>query len=122
VGRPVDGACRCSNYEDDGFVARYAAVWAYGVTGPRMGEDYYQRLIALGIEAVSDMNSPHIIDVGCGPGRLTADLARRIPSALCTAIDPAGAMIDLARRNPASPSGNAHCCRRQKLWFPSRQH
>jgi SAM-dependent methyltransferase len=83
-----------------------------------MGEDYYQRLIALGIEAVSDMNSPHIIDVGCGPGRLTADLARRIPSALCTAIDPAGAMIDLARRILLLPAGTLIAADARNYGFP----
>ncbi|HTI99617.1 MAG TPA: methyltransferase domain-containing protein [Dongiaceae bacterium] len=41
----------------------------------------------------------HILDVGCGDGKVTAELARAVPRGQVTGIDASGAMIDYARRN-----------------------
>ncbi len=38
-----------------------------------------------------------VVDLGCGPGTLTLDLARRWPGALVTGVDSSAAMIETAR-------------------------
>lgn len=40
----------------------------------------------------------HILDVGCGDGKVTAELARAVPRGRVTGIDASGAMIAFARR------------------------
>ena len=41
--------------------------------------------------------SARVLDVGCGPGTITADLAARVPDGEVVAIDAAGDVLDLAR-------------------------
>ena len=43
----------------------------------------------------------HILDAGCGTGRVTADLLNAFPRARVTALDASANMIDQARRNLA---------------------
>jgi SAM-dependent methyltransferase len=43
----------------------------------------------------------HVLDVGCGPGALTAELVRRVGSAEVLAVDPSETFVEAAReRNP----------------------
>jgi trans-aconitate 2-methyltransferase len=44
-----------------------------------------------------------VVDLGCGPGNLTADLARRWPGATVRGIDSSPAMIEAARREEKPP-------------------
>jgi len=94
-----------ARYDNDAFVARYAAVWAYGVADPdRTSEPYYQRVLSVALP--DDHALPRsVLEVGCGPGRLIADLASRAPHAQCTAVDAAGAMVELARAILHTPQG-----------------
>ena len=46
-----------------------------------------------------------ILDVGCGPGTITADLARYVPDGRVTGLDSAPAIVDQARQ--ATDSANA---------------
>ena len=39
-----------------------------------------------------------VVDLGCGPGNVTALLARRWPQAELTGVDASAAMLDRARR------------------------
>jgi SAM-dependent methyltransferase len=39
----------------------------------------------------------HVLDVGCGPGTITVDLAARVPQGQVTAIDAAADVLELAR-------------------------
>jgi trans-aconitate methyltransferase len=41
--------------------------------------------------------SEHILDVGCGDGRTTAEIAARVPRGTVVGIDPSHGMIDFAR-------------------------
>jgi ubiquinone/menaquinone biosynthesis C-methylase UbiE len=45
------------------------------------------------------LNNPNlkILDVGCGPGTITVDLASRVPSGSVLGIDPSASVIDKAR-------------------------
>lgn len=45
-----------------------------------------------------------ILDLGCGTGELATAMAARYPGAAITGVDPAGAMLDIAR---ARPNGEA---------------
>lgn len=84
-------------YADDAFVARYAAVWAYGHADPdRLSEPYYEQLIHQ-VTAALPARPRHVLDVGCGPGRVIADLADRFAGAQCTGIDASLPMIALAQ-------------------------
>jgi SAM-dependent methyltransferase len=43
----------------------------------------------------------HVLDVGCGPGALTAELSKRVGAAHVVAIDPSASFVEAARlRNP----------------------
>ncbi|KAH7078888.1 S-adenosyl-L-methionine-dependent methyltransferase [Paraphoma chrysanthemicola] len=49
------------------------------------------------------LNDPSlkILDVGCGPGTITVDLAARVPQGLVYAIDPSADVIEKARKHAA---------------------
>jgi ubiquinone/menaquinone biosynthesis C-methylase UbiE len=52
------------------------------------------------IEALTIAPNDHVLDIGSGPGRSIAELARRAPSGRIVGIDPSELMADLAvRRN-----------------------
>ncbi|MFF2367614.1 class I SAM-dependent methyltransferase [Streptomyces sp. NPDC058122] len=50
-----------------------------------------------------DSLKPHmkILDIGCGPGTITADLAERVPDGHVTGVDHASGILDQARRTAA---------------------
>jgi trans-aconitate 2-methyltransferase len=43
--------------------------------------------------------SERVLDVGCGDGKITAEIAERLPSGAAVGIDPSTAMIDFARQH-----------------------
>jgi len=48
-----------------------------------------------------------LLDIGCGDGKITAELARRLPEGRVVGVDSSKEMIQLARRNfPAEPHLN----------------
>src|SRR3954466_1677433 len=50
----------------------------------------------------------HVLDVGCGPGALVAELVRRVGAENVTAVDPAEQFVAAARaRNPGVDIGRA---------------
>lgn len=94
-------------YADDAFVARYAAVWAYGHADPdRLSEPYYEQLINQ-VTVALPARPRHVLDVGCGPGRVIADLADHLAGARCTGIDASPPMIALAESIIHTAEGNA---------------
>ena len=94
-----------ARYDNDAFVARYAAVWAYGVADPdRTSEPYYEHVLSVALPDGHRLPDT-VLEVGCGPGRIIADLATRAPRARCTAIDAAATMVELARDILHTPRG-----------------
>jgi SAM-dependent methyltransferase len=57
-----------------------------------------------------------ILDVGCGPGALTAELVRRLGSAHVTAVDPSVTFVDAARGR--HPDVEVHCAGAEHLPLP----
>lgn len=59
------------------------------------------RYSALLVEQMADLVDAHAghraIDVGCGPGALTAELARRLGPASVAAVDPSASFVEAAR-------------------------
>jgi trans-aconitate 2-methyltransferase len=47
-----------------------------------------------------------VVDLGCGPGTLTAELARRWPGAVVHGVDSSPEMIEAARREARRPPGD----------------
>jgi trans-aconitate 2-methyltransferase len=43
--------------------------------------------------------SERVLDVGCGDGKITAEIAERVPSGSVVGVDPSTAMIDFAREH-----------------------
>jgi len=59
----------------------------------------------------------HVLDVGCGPGALTAELVRRVGHELVTAVDPSASFVAAAQaRNPGVRVEEAAA---EKLPFPN---
>ncbi len=59
-----------------------------------------QRAMAEEVLALLDLHgSDQILDVGCGNGKITAEVAARVPRAQVVGVDPSHAMIDFASRH-----------------------
>lgn len=59
----------------------------------------------LALEVVEQLDFSRVrsvLDVGCGSGRVTQELARRAPSACILGVDSSPAMVDFARKHYAS--------------------
>jgi len=62
-------------------------------------QKYLDRLHELMLDQAAWNGAPrHLIDVGCGTGRLLRQAAARWPAAVLTGLDPAGGMLAVARR------------------------
>ncbi|NUR69841.1 MAG: trans-aconitate 2-methyltransferase [Hamadaea sp.] len=68
--------------------------------GDERSRPFYDLLARVGAEAPA-----HIVDLGCGPGNLTASLAERWPDARIEGIDSSADMIDSAAELPEARTG-----------------
>ncbi len=66
---------------------------------------------ALGIESGRD-----VLDVGCGPGALTAELVRRLGAEHVAAVDPSESFVEACRTR--HPGVDVHLGRAEELPFP----
>jgi trans-aconitate 2-methyltransferase len=62
----------------------------------------------------------HVVDVGCGPGQLTATLAQRWPQAVVEGVDSSPEMIAAARELPAGTSRLTFRVCEARDWNPER--
>jgi trans-aconitate 2-methyltransferase len=62
----------------------------------------------------------YVADIGCGPGQLTATLARRWPQAVVEGIDSSAEMIAAARQRPADTSLLTFRVGEASDWSPER--
>lgn len=64
---------------------------------------YTPTLAAAPADAAGVASGMHVLDVGCGPGGLTRELAARVGAANVAAIDPAPQFVAACReRNPGA--------------------
>jgi SAM-dependent methyltransferase len=59
-----------------------------------------------------------VLDVGCGPGALTAELVGRLGPAFVSAVDPSEPFVSAARAR--HPGVNLQCASAERLPFPDR--
>ncbi len=55
------------------------------------------------VDALGLRGDEDVLDIGCGDGRVTVELARRVPEGTVLGIDTSRAMIDLARAQESLP-------------------
>lgn len=60
-----------------------------------------QRLVETAIARVAGREDPDVLDIGCGAGTTTLNIARRLPRASFTGIDLSAALLDVARTRAA---------------------
>src|SRR6185369_2768094 len=58
------------------------------------------------LAAVDLAGSERVLDVGCGDGKITAEIAERLPTGSVVGIDPSSEMIDFARKHFGSDHPN----------------
>jgi len=85
---------------DKEFAAYYAGAMAYGSELLHLGasEGLYRTVMDLSTDLLSGMRSPLILDLGCGVGRITRDLARRSMDRMVVGLDASLPMLREAHR------------------------
>ncbi len=79
----------------------------------------YSRLLARQMADLADVDvGQRVLDVGCGPGALTAELVRRAGSANVAAVDPSASFVDAMRMR--FPGVDVQLASAEKLPFPDR--
>jgi len=76
-------------------------------------------LVELGLEQVRGMDSPQLLDLGCGSGCIAITLASEMRQARVTAADISSAALALARRNAAAHAVQLTLV--QSDWFAALQ-
>src|SRR3989338_7098077 len=51
------------------------------------------------LEKLDLKGAEHVLDVGCGDGRITAEIAKRVPNGSVLGIDASAGMIEEAKKN-----------------------
>lgn len=80
----------------DRWAATYDRSLLQGVFFDRM----HGELIRVLRRLLHDVQSPRVLDVGCGTGRLLARLREELPEAALSGVDVSAAMVDVARGKP----------------------
>ncbi|HXW39549.1 MAG TPA: methyltransferase domain-containing protein, partial [Acidimicrobiales bacterium] len=91
---------------------RFAAFYASEPVARVLGRGPLFDRLRLTVELAVELEAHSVLDVGCGSGPLFAPLAAR--GVRVTGIDPAEAMVDLARRQAAEFPGLVEV--RQSSW------
>jgi ubiquinone/menaquinone biosynthesis C-methylase UbiE len=83
---------RTGTYRDDWFAERYREHWE-----PVLAEPAVALLDHLEAAGAAPRPGARVLDIGAGTGLLGLELARRWPAAIIVAVDPARAMLEIAR-------------------------
>lgn len=70
----------------------------YLVFADQRARPFYDLLVRVGAE-----RPRRVVDLGCGPGNLTLELARRWPDAVIEALDSSPEMVAAARERGLTP-------------------
>src|SRR5215469_9175597 len=65
----------------------------------RQRSSLQQAMAAEVLEALELTSSDRVLDIGCGDGRITTEIARRVPGGYVVGVDTSGNMIELASQN-----------------------
>ena len=86
-------------------------IYHYGTNHFRLGDndqDQRQKLVASTAEPPEDGRLLRILDLGCGPGRLTVALKDRFPAAEVWGVDVSGPMVRYAHMRAADLGKDVH--------------
>ena len=86
-------------------------IYHYGTNHFRLGgndQDERQKLVASTVEPPEDGHLLRILDLGCGPGRLTVALKDRFPEAEVWGVDVSGPMVRYAHMRAADLGKDVH--------------
>ncbi len=86
-------------------------IYHYGTNHFRLGgndQDQRQKLVASILEPPEDGRLLRILDLGCGPGRLTVALKDRFPNAEVWGVDVSGPMVRYAHMRAADMGRDVH--------------
>lgn len=88
-----------SKYENEDFVHAYMALWSYGyLNNFAYSEGLYRTVMSLVVSNLSVLKKNKILDVGCGIGRTTFDLANVYQESYIVSIDESNKMIETAKK------------------------
>jgi ubiquinone/menaquinone biosynthesis C-methylase UbiE len=79
---------------------------------------YSEPLAAQFADLAGARRGERVLDVGCGPGALTAELAARVGAELVSAVDPSGPLVAAARER--LPEVDVRQSAAERLPFPDR--
>lgn len=87
-----------TKYDTRSYAETYAGLWSYGNQNElKRTESFYQYFQKRALKGMKRVSQYTILDVGCGVGRTSADLARALPASKVLGIEPSEEMIRLAR-------------------------
>lgn len=93
---------------NDRYVERLFRVWSTFYDHPLLQKPFYRRVHAAVLRAVPS-DARVIVDLGCGTGQLTADLAARYPRATVIGVDLSREMLGKAQaRHPDLVQANVY--------------
>ncbi|MCH3915254.1 MAG: class I SAM-dependent methyltransferase [Acidaminococcaceae bacterium] len=88
-----------NKYEDNKFINKYIGLWAYGYVNKYCGTEGVYRIIENFIIKEFKQNEKiHVLDIGCGVGRTTCDIAKFFNKAKVDAIDNSVLSIKAAKK------------------------
>lgn len=74
-------------------------------------------VVAQGLKALAETDSPHILDLGTGSGAIIITVLAEIPNALGTALDISDSALRVARNNAHSHSVDGRLSLQKSDWF-----
>lgn len=87
-------------YNDLDFVYKYIGLWSYGyLNNLGLSESLYRTIFSLVVEQIPNSNQKiKILDIGCGIGRTSFDMAKFYSESIVDSIDQSALMIEYAKK------------------------